>query len=241
MREVEVTQAPVDSNADVTSCLRPVEENGLIVWTISTVDVGFAAAWNRNHPTGRLKKGDRLVEVDGRPATREGIFAIAGSSAVTHTLLFKRACPNDQQYAVLVNVAERVQQEWLEEQLGKPDDNEQQWLDRQLEQEHTERQQEFEEFWAWQERQSEVQEMEKQMEASGEQARDAPFADAWEEDNDEDYTGRNESQIVVRDEDGGEVEEAAAWWAAAEAAYGRSRRHHRVAGHLRDFVFFKKK
>jgi hypothetical protein len=50
----------------------------------------------------------------------------------------------------------------------------------------------------------------------GENARDAPFADAWEEDNDEDYTGRNESQIVVRDEDGGEVEEAAEWWAAAE-------------------------
>lgn len=61
-----------------------------------------------------------------------------------------------------------------------------------------------------------VEQMEKHMEAEGEQARDAPFADAWEDDNDEDYTGRNESQIVVRDEDGGEVEEAAEWWAASE-------------------------
>lgn len=61
-----------------------------------------------------------------------------------------------------------------------------------------------------------VEQMEKQMEQYGESARDAPFADAWEEDNDEDYTGRNESQIVVRDEDGGEIEEAAEWWNATE-------------------------
>jgi hypothetical protein len=62
-----------------------------------------------------------------------------------------------------------------------------------------------------------VEQMEKQMEkqygAEDTGWRESPFADAWEDDADLQLGQR---QLVVRDEEGGEVEEAAEWWAAAE-------------------------
>jgi len=62
-----------------------------------------------------------------------------------------------------------------------------------------------------------VEQMEKQCEQSGgtkEELHESPFADAWEDELQD--TGV-ETQIVVRDEEGGEVEEAAEWWQACES------------------------
>ena len=64
-----------------------------------------------------------------------------------------------------------------------------------------------------------IEQMEKQMEAEAvpdENWRESPFADCWEEDEEFAEASRNESQMIVRDEDGGEVEEASEWWAACE-------------------------
>jgi len=63
-----------------------------------------------------------------------------------------------------------------------------------------------------------VEQMEKQTEAHGgskEELHEAPFADVWQDDLES--TGMHEErQIVVRDEQGGEVEEASEWWQACE-------------------------
>ena len=62
-----------------------------------------------------------------------------------------------------------------------------------------------------------IEEMEKIEEREGrdkEDLRHSPFADAWADDED---TGNRETQLVVAEDVGGEVEEAAAWWAEAEA------------------------
>ena len=64
-----------------------------------------------------------------------------------------------------------------------------------------------------------IEQMEKQMESEAEPDenwRESPFADCWEEDEEFASGTKNENQMIVRDEDGGEVEEAAEWWAACE-------------------------
>ena len=87
-----------------------------------------------------------------------------------------------------------------------------------------------------------IEQVEKQMEqvAAGEERDDgwraSPFADVWE--GEEDAVKASQRQLVVRAEEGGEVESAADWWAAAalerwRSGTWRSRRRRRSGGAAR--------
>ena len=99
---LEITAPSFTWNAEATACFTLVKEGKKNVWTITATDVGFVARWNAGHPGERLKKGDRLVEVNGCRVSCEASLLLACQVAGPPTLLFTRACPN-------VNVAERVQ------------------------------------------------------------------------------------------------------------------------------------
>jgi len=104
-----------DLETSLLACLVRLADGSTGAYSISAADVGFAASWNAAHPERRLKKGDQLAEVNGVPVSDEGSLAAALMVKCPPILSFSRACPNQQQLAVLKHVAERLQQEWLEE------------------------------------------------------------------------------------------------------------------------------
>ena len=117
--EVAITPSTFDMGQGAFSCLALSMEGGGGVWTVSAAEVGLVAAWNAEHPDARIKKGDRLREVNGRAVRCEESLAEACTAASPPALSFARSCPNEQQLAVLKHVAARVKQECLEERAGK--------------------------------------------------------------------------------------------------------------------------
>jgi len=113
---LEIT-LPLQGVAQEFVCLDFSGEGDAHLCRICSTDCGFARDWNGRRREQRLKKGDQLVAINGRPVVSSAalVAAVAGNYS---TLVFKRACPNEEQYAVLAHVAHRVEHEWFEERAG---------------------------------------------------------------------------------------------------------------------------
>ena len=58
------------------------------------------------------------MQANGQAVALKADLAAACATLCPPTLRFRRSCPNEEQLAVIRHVAERVQQEWLEERAG---------------------------------------------------------------------------------------------------------------------------
>ena len=116
-REKIDVKLPAQVDSDELSCLDFPDEGAAQPCSISSTDCGFIQKWNAARKGQRLKRGDQLISVNGRPYMGEA-SAVAALAAGASTLAFKRPCPNEEQYAVLTHVAKRVEQEWFEERAG---------------------------------------------------------------------------------------------------------------------------
>eukprot|EP00973_Karenia_brevis_P088266 12239110-Karenia_brevis.AAC.1 len=91
---VPTINVELSASADLWTCFAASSESGSKMWTITSTGMGLAATWNARNPTQRLKRGDRLAEINGRPA--EGVSDLSNLCSGTDVFTFQRCCPNAQ-------------------------------------------------------------------------------------------------------------------------------------------------